>query len=169
MKAVNKILVVLVWSLVFQACSRNGNQSDLQVKQDIQDQLDKCVRAVNSKDIELYMDLIPDDFIIYDQSGEVISREKQKAYTLRDWSIIDRTLNNEYVADSIRVNGDSAIVFTSQRWERLMYQKDGKTLDTVLTTQGHIETWRKTKLGWLSYDIKELGGKILINGKEYRE
>jgi len=136
---------------------------------EIQGQLDKCAKAVETKDIDLYMDLIPEDFVIFDKSGETITREKLKEYTLRDWSIIDTTLNNKFTADSIKVYGDSATVFTSQRWERLMYQRDGVTKDTILTTQRHIETWKKTKKGWLNYDVKELGGQVFINGKEYKE
>ena len=113
--------------------------------------------------------LIPEDFIIKDYRGEIISREKQKEYTLRDWSIIDTTLNNKFVVDSITTYGDSVIAYTSQKWERLMFRQDGKTKDTILTTQKHIETWKKTPKGWLNYDVQELGGNIFINGKLYKE
>jgi hypothetical protein len=50
-----------------------------------------------------------------------------------------------------------------------MFQKDGKTKDTILTTQKHIETWKKTAKGWLNYDVKELGSKVFINGQEYKQ
>ncbi len=167
MKGLNSILTIIWISTILVGCSEKNLQSESQIKEEIQYQLDKCVKAVETKDIELYMDLIPEDFVIYDESGEIIGREKQREYTLRDWSIIDRTLNNKYIADSIKVSGDSAIVFTSQRWERLMFQRDGETMDTVLTTQRHIETWKKTKKGWLNYDVKELGGQVFVNGIEY--
>lgn len=168
MKILIKLSGFILLNTIFLNCSTNNIQSESQIRAEIQNQLDKCIKAVETKDIELYMDLIPEDFIIYDESGEIISREKQKEYTLRDWSIIDRTLSNKYIADSIKINGDSAIVFTSQRWERLMFQRDGKATDTVLTTQKHIETWKRTKKGWLNYDVKELGGQVFINGKEYQ-
>jgi ketosteroid isomerase-like protein len=168
MKELKTILTIILLNTILLGCSTNTQQSESQIKGEIQNQLDKCVKAVETKDIELYMDLIPEDFVIYDESGEIISRAKQREYTLRDWSIIDRTLSNQYIADSINITGDSAIVFTSQRWERLMFQRDGKTTDTILTTQKHIETWRKTKKGWLNYDVKELGGRVFINGKEYQ-
>lgn len=168
MKRHKDILTIILLNLILVSCSTNNRQSESRIKDEIQNQLDKCVKAVETKDIELYMDLIPEDFVIYDESGEIISREKQREYTLRDWSIIDRTLTNTYFADSIKIYGDSAIVFTSQRWERLMFQRDGKTTDTVLTTQKHIETWKRTKKGWLNYDVKELGGQVFINGKEYQ-
>lgn len=91
----------------------------------------------------------------------------QREYALRDWAIIDTTLSNKYAIDSLRVYGDSAIVFTSQKWNRIMFQKDGVTKDTVLTTQSHREVWKKRKSVWINHEIDELGSKILINGQEY--
>ena len=165
-----KSLTILCVALVFFLCCKTNNiQTDAEIKIDIQKQLDKCAEAVITKNINLYMDLIPDDFIIKDQSGEIISREKQKEYTLRDWSIIDTTLNNSFVVDSIKTYSDSVIAYTSQKWERLMFRQDGKTKDTILTTQKHIETWKKTAKGWLNYDVQELGGNTFINGKLYND
>ncbi len=161
-------LIILSIALGFlSGCITKKGNSDAEIKIDIQAQLDKCVQAVSTKNINMYMDLIPEDFVIKDQSGEIISREKQKEYTLRDWSIIDTTLNNLFVVDSIKTYGDSVIAYTSQEWERLMFRPDGKTKDTILTTQKHIETWKKTAKGWLNYDVEELGGNTFINGKLY--
>ena len=75
-------------------------------------------------------------------------------------SIIPKTLAISVAIDSIAVDGDTAIVHTSQRWERLMLQSDGVTTDTVLTTQRHQETWRKTPRGWFAYDVEELGREL---------
>jgi hypothetical protein len=86
---------------------------------------------------------------------------------LRDWSIIPRTLAIETKIDSLEVHGAGATVYTSQRWERQMFERDGKTVDTVVTTQKHRETWRKTQRGWMPYEIKELGGDVLVNGKPF--
>lgn len=165
-----KLLTILRFAVVFfLSCKTNHIQTDAEIKIDIQKQLDKCAQAVTTKNINLYMDLIPEDFIIKDQSGEIISREKQKEYALRDWSIIDTTLNNKFVVDSIKTYSDSVIAYTSQKWERLMFRQDGKTKDTILTTQKHIETWKKTAKGWLNYDVQELGGNTFINGKLYND
>lgn len=162
--------LIIIFSLTTNTlrCSSSAKETDIQIRDEIQSKLDKCIKAIETKDIELYMDLIPEDFVIFDESGEIISREKQKEYTLRDWSIIEKTLNNQFLVDSLKVYGDSAIVYTFQRWERLMFRKDGVTKDTILTTQRHIETWKRTRKGWLNYDITELGGQIYINGKEYQ-
>lgn len=166
------VLVIFLSPTFFLACNSNTSEkANLnQIKSEIQKQLDIGVIATKNKDIDSYMALLPDDFIIYDESGEVISREKQREYALRDWAIIDSTLEITVTVDSLsNVSDTNAIVFTSQIWKRLMFQRDGKTIDTVLTTQRHQENWKKRKRGWFGYDVKELGGKIFINGKEYKE
>ncbi|MCB9081502.1 MAG: hypothetical protein H6555_07315 [Lewinellaceae bacterium] len=140
------------------------------IQQTIQAEINAMIVAVSTKDIETYMRQMPADFIIYDENGEIISREKQREYALRDWSIIDTTLHNEMVVDSISfVSRDSIFVFTSQRWERLMFRRDGITKDTVLTTQRHRELWKKNPQGWMGYTVEELGGSIFINGEKYEE
>jgi hypothetical protein len=67
------------------------------------------------------------------------------------------------------VDGDSVVVYTDQRWERLMLQRDLVTRDTVITTQKHREVWRRIGGGWRLSRVKELGGTILVNGKPYVE
>jgi hypothetical protein len=70
--------------------------------------------------------------------------------------------------DSIQYpSKDSVLVYTSQHWERMMYQRDGITTDTVLTTQRHQEIWKKTPKGWFGYNIIELGGEVFVNGNKY--
>ncbi|WP_289644220.1 hypothetical protein [Maribacter aestuarii] len=143
------------------------SSEEQQVQKDIQKLLDQCVLAVTTKDIDLYMQGIPDDFVIKDENGNYITKKMQREYALRDWAIIDTTLSNNYVVDSLRVYGDSAMVFTSQKWKRIMFQKDGVTTDTVLTAQTHREVWKKRKSVWINYKIDELGGDIFVNGQKY--
>lgn len=50
-----------------------------------------------------------------------------------------------------------------------MYERDGKTLDFVVTTQKHREEWRRIDGHWTGYEVQELGGEIFINGKPYHE
>lgn len=137
------------------------------VRASIDAELQRGAEATRLKDIEAYMSLLPPDFVIHDESGVDITREQQRAYALRDWSIIERTLDIVVHIDSLQVRGDSAIVFTSQRWERLMYRRDGVTLDTVLTTQRHREVWRRADGQWRNYQVGELGGSVHINGEPY--
>lgn len=127
------------------------------------------IEATRNKDVETYMSLLPEDLLIYDENGEVITWEKQKEYVLRDWAIIDTTLSIKMEIDSIKFESkDKVIVFTSQLWKRMMFQRDGVKTDTVLTTQRHKEIWKKNIKGWFGYEIEELGGEIFINGKEYK-
>ena len=165
----NKFFTLITMSFVLFACNQNSQKSQDEIKTAIQQELDKCVEAVNSKNITLYMSLIPTDFELTNENGQIITREEQQAFILRDWSIIDTTLHNVYVVDSIHVFPDSVIAFTSQKWERLMFQRDGLTKDTVITTQLHRETWRYNSTGWMNYGITELGGEIYINGELYVE
>ena len=165
----NKFFTLITMSFVLFACNQNSQKSQDEIKTAIQQELDKCVEAVNSKNITLYMSLIPTDFELTNENGQIITREEQQAFILRDWSIIDTTLHNVYVVDSIHVFPDSVIAFTSQKWERLMFQRDGLTKDTVITTQLHRETWRYNSSGWMNYGITELGGEIYINGELYVE
>lgn len=138
------------------------------IEASVQKEIDTMIGAVTTKDIETYMRKMPEDFVIYSEDGDVITRAQQRAYALRDWSIIDRTLKNEMSIDSIQfMERDSIFVFTSQRWERIMFRRDGVTTDTVVTTQRHKELWKKRPAGWIGYDVQELGGEIYINGTKY--
>jgi len=132
--------------------------------------IDEGVRATQNKDINLYMKNIPKDLLIYDETGTTITRKQQREYALRDWSIIDKTLSIEVKIDSIDfVSKDSIHVYTSQRWERIMFQRDGVATDTVLTTQKHKEIWKPTSRAWLGYTVEELGGQIFVNGETYNQ
>lgn len=137
------------------------------VRAQIEEAIELGVIATRDKDIDAYMALLPVESMTLDESGRRISRELQRSNTLRDWSIIDRTLAIEVMIDSLRLARDSAVVFTSQKWERLMFRRDGVTLDTILTTQKHEETWRPTPDGWRSFVTRELGGVVWINGEVY--
>ncbi len=168
-----KNLSILFIALLLLSCAESQKstlspyQKEL-ITNEIQELINDGVEATTTKDIERYMSLLPADLVIYDESGEIISREQQREYALRDWAIIDTTLNNWMKIDSIQFHSsDSLHVFTSQRWERIMFRRDGVTTDTVITTQGHREIWKKNEKGWFGYDILELGGRIWINGEPY--
>jgi ketosteroid isomerase-like protein len=150
------------------SCRKQHDTPD-QVRSEIQRSIDRSVEATRKKDIDTYMDGLPQDFALKDEQGGTISREKLRENILRDWSIIPRTLAIETKVDSIELHGTEATVYTSQRWEREMLERDGKTVDTVLTTQKHRETWRKTERGWMPYEMKELGGDVFVNGKPFHE
>ena len=158
-----------IWVIVACSCAPSSHESVEAVRAAIQSQIDRCVEATRVKDIDAYMDCISSDWELKSESGAASSRDELRANALRDWSIIPRTLAIQTKVDSMEVHGLEATVYTSQRWERLMLERDGKTVDTVLTTQKHRETWRKTDRGWVGYKVVELGGEVWVNGKPYEQ
>lgn len=175
MKMIKNIIGCIVLIVIAIGCTSNKESKDLsdaeksEIKKIILNEINEGVEATRTKNIERYMSQMPEDLIIYDEGGKIISREKQKEYALRDWAIIDTTLQIMMQIDSIQyLQKDSILVYTYQEWERMMFQRDGITRDTILTNQRHKETWKKTAEGWFGYEVKELGGKVFINGKEYK-
>ena len=150
------------------ACTPSISPGTTDVRREIQASLQRTVDATLAEDIDAYMAELPPDLKIYDESGSIVTREQQRANVLRDWSIIEKTTSLTHTIDEISVQGDTATVVTSQRWERQMLRPDGTAVDTVLTTQRHEETWRRSNGRWYGYDIKELGGEIYVNGKPYK-
>lgn len=161
-------LVIAVFVVMAAACTQSVSKDALAVRSEIEASLQRTVNATMAKDIDAYMAELPPDLKIYDESGAVVAREQQRANVLRDWSVIQETISLSHTVDRLTVQGETATVLTSQRWERRMLRPDGATVDTVLTTQKHAETWRKYSGRWYGYDIKELGGEIYINGEPYR-
>lgn len=165
---------LICFIIIFMSCKNHDVEQNIseEKKKEILNEINKSlaigIEATINKDIEAYMSLMPKDLVIYDESGEIISREKQREYALRDWAIIDTTLFIENKVDSINyLKPDSIIVYTSQKWERMMFRRDHITTDTILTTQKHKEIWKHTAEGWFGYDIIELGGEVFINGEKY--
>ncbi len=165
-----KICLGLSAILFFINCS-NGELSKIEkekIKAERQNVISISIEATRTQDIENYMSVLPKDIIIKDNQGGIVTRTRQKANTLRDWSIIKKTLNIKMNIDSIQfAQIDSIIVYTSQSWERLMFQRDGITTDAILTTQKHKEIWKQRQHQWLNYETEELDGEIFINGFPY--
>lgn len=160
--------------LIFSSCKVDDTEKvslkeKTAIRQLIQQEINEGIEATKTKNIDLYMSQMPDDLIIYDESGEVISKQKQKEHALRDWAIIDTTLHISVKIDSIQYpKKDSIVVYTHQKWKRMMFQRNGIKTDTILTTQKHKEIWKKTNKGWFGYQIIELGGDVFINGNLHK-
>jgi ketosteroid isomerase-like protein len=139
-----------------------------QARKAIETAIARSLAATRNKDIDAFMASIPENWSVVDGEGHRIDRKQLRANTLRDWKIIANTIAIEEKIDSLKLDSPTqATVFTSQRWERMMYERDGKTQDHVVTTQRHRETWRKDQDGWKGYAVQELGGKVWVNGKLY--
>lgn len=158
-------LLVVVLGCGPQPAARGADLA--QARQEIEGAIQLSIAATRAKDIDAYMRTFAPGLAILDERGDTISVAEQRANTLRDWSIIVETTDITMVIDSLAVAGDSATVFTAQRWARLMLQRDGITRDTVVTTQDHREAWVHTRAGWKQARVEELGGTITINGRPY--
>ena len=140
---------------------------ELMVRSKITAALARSAQATKTKDIDAYMASVPEDIAPRDQSGKIMTRNQIRAGVLREWSTITKTISINEVIDSINVNDNSAIVYTSQQWERLMLEQNSKTVDTVLTTLRRRELWRNTSNGWFRYTAENLSGKVFVNGYPY--
>lgn len=170
--SVRQILVVL--SIVVPGCNSRSDaaktDSGTPVRSAIQTQIDRSLDATRRKDIDVFIDGFVPDFQILTPDGHRITREDLRANTVRDWAIIPVTRDLWMRIDSLgAVGGDTAVVYTAQRWDRLMLQRDGTTRDTVVTTQQHREVWRKMPDRWRRAQVKELGGTVVVNGKPFTE
>lgn len=170
-----KSVALLPLLILLVCCNQNKHSSELSIaeriaiEKEIKNEIEEGIEATRTKNIDAYMSQLPNDLILKDENGNIISKQQQRENALRDWAIIDTTLSIEMKIDSIRfLKRDSIIVFTSQSWKRMMFQRDGIKTDTILTTQKHRETWQKNDIGWFGYYVEELGGKIFINGVEYK-
>jgi len=134
----------------------------------IQAAIDRSVDATRRQDIHAFMSGFAPQFELSTGGGERASLAQLRANALRDWAIIPATRDIWTRINSMGpVAQDSAIVYTSQRWDRLMLERDGVTSDTVVTTQEHRELWKHTAGGWKSARVTELGGTILVNGTPF--
>ena len=152
------------------ACAPNSTRTDRpdQVRSQIEAQIARTVDATRRQDIDAYMATFTPDFEETADDGDQGKLADLRAHALRDWAIIPATRDIWARIDSLGpVAGDTVVVYTSQRWDRLMLERDGVTRDTVVTTQKHRELWRRTKSGWRLSRVKELGGTVMVNGKPY--
>jgi hypothetical protein len=140
------------------------------IRRAIQIEIDGSVDATRRQDIDAFMAGFTSEFEVAATDGDQGKLADVRANTLRDWAIIPKTREIWMRIDSLGpVGADSAMVYTDQRWDRLMFERDHITRDTVVTTQKHRELWRLTALGWRRAHVTELGGTVLVNGKKLEE
>lgn len=162
----------IVFSLL--GCERRNdgapNNSPDSVRSSIQAEINRSLDATRRKDIETFIDGFDPDFHIITPGGSRITRDTLRTNTLRDWAIIPATRDLWMRIDSLgAVGGDTAVVYTAQRWDRLMLERDGVARDTVVTTQKHREVWHMTRGRWRRAEVKELGGTVEVNGKPFTQ
>jgi ketosteroid isomerase-like protein len=167
---------VLIWVGVTAACGPrvpSPAQELATARAAIAAQIARSVQATRDKDIDALLSVQTPDFTLQndttgDEHGELLTRDKLRANLLRDWSVIAENGTIDIQIDSLTLQGDTATVYTRQLYERLMHQREGPLLDTVVTSVKHREVWRRLPQGWRVAHIEELWhGPILVNGQIY--
>lgn len=136
----------------------------------ITDRINAAIDATRNKDIEAYMLQIPEGLNLHDAGGAPVTRDDIRNQVLAAWDYIQETRYIDVVVDTIVVSGDSAVVHTTQTWDRLVIRPDSVTadslaiIDTVLSMTRQREIWRRTGEGWRAFEIFSLGGTTRING-----
>lgn len=139
------------------------------VRHAIADEIQHGILATTSKDMDLYMEGVPDDYRIVEDDGSITDKAALRAKQTQAWALITRTnaLDIAVTGFALGCGGTCAIVKTDQRWDRQMLGKDGVTEHNVVTTQRHDERWELRGSRWIQTDIKELGGTVMVDGEVY--
>ncbi len=163
------IAALTIASGLAMACTqRAASPTGPSVQKAIEAEIAKSLDATRHQNVDKFMSGFAPDFRIVAPNGDQVTLADLKVHTLRDWAIIPATRDLWMKVDSMgSVAGDTAVVFTQQRWDRLMLQRNGIARDTVITTQKHRELWRLTAQGWRRARVQELGGTVIVNGKPF--
>jgi hypothetical protein len=127
-------------------------------------QINAGIEATRNKNADGYIDQIPDGVVMRDARGDTLSRDSLRAQILRSWASIRETRALDAVVDTIILRGDSATVITTMRWDRLVFQPNGKGVDTVLSVSKQSERWHKTPKGWRAFNVTPMANTVTVNG-----
>lgn len=132
----------------------------------VSDEIDFTLAATRAKNIDLYMETVPEDYRIVEEDGSVTDKDGLREKQLRAWSIIVRTnrISQRITGFQLGCEGRCATVWTSQTWDRQMLGRDGRSEHNVVTTQDHEERWELRGSRWTNTAIDELGGTVLVDG-----
>jgi ketosteroid isomerase-like protein len=129
----------------------------------IRSEIDKGVSALRREDIDAYLDQIAEENLPPDSSATVIALAKIRASILVQWGAT-QTRRISVTLDSVDVLGDSAYVFSTLHWDRILDGMGGRK-DTVITDLKHKEIWRNTRKGWRSVRVLSTEGTSSVNGR----
>jgi hypothetical protein len=130
----------------------------------ITDRIAAGIDATRDKDIDAYMAQIPVGINLHDPDGNPVSRDQIREQVLAAWEYIQETRYLDVVVDTIVIAGDSAVVHTTQTWDRLVTRPDTAVVDTVMSMTRQREKWRRTPDGWRAFEIVTMGGTTRVNG-----
>lgn len=129
-----------------------ADQTD-QVRAEIERELRAMEEAARRKDAAGFVRA--DSVItITTPDGRALTRTRAELVQdqARRWEAVLETREIRFDLDSLRVYGDSAVVFVRQRWERRLRGEDGAA-HTRLTRAAHRETWVRRPAGWRTRSI----------------
>ena len=138
------------------------------VRTAIQAQIDKNLAAGAARDSAAFWSIFTADYSYRGYDGRVVEREEAaQSYgqsLARQLSLKEET---KVYIDSLRVNGDTAIVYTKQHVARSDLGADSLPHITV-SNVAHRERWVKTPDGWKTQYLEELSiGPVMIDGQPY--
>jgi len=138
------------------------------VRTAIQAQIDKNLAAGAARDSAAFWSIFTDDYSYRGYDGRVVQREEAAQYfgqNLRRQ--LDLKEETKVYIDSLRVNGDTAIVYTKQHVARSELGADSLPHLTVSNVV-HRERWIKTPGGWKTQYLEELSiGPVMVDGQPY--
>lgn len=139
------------------------------VREAIGDEIQHGISATKARNIDQYMEQVPDDYRQVAPDGTVVDKAGLRAMQLQAWAIIPRTnrLETTITGFELGCDGACATVMTDQVWDRQMLGRDGKSEHTVVTTQRHRELWELAGSRWVNRELVELGGTVTVDGQPY--
>jgi hypothetical protein len=132
------------------------------VRSAIEAEIEKGVNAIMKKDMDTYIDQIPDASLGDNPSTIALARDAVRESLREEW-LKTTTRNISVDIESVESAADSAIVVSTMKWDRIMKTADGA--DTVISDIKHRELWRLTGKGWRSFKVLSMSGTRTTNGK----
>ena len=139
------------------------------IREAILDEIQHGISATKARNIDQYMEQVPDNYRQVSPDGSVVDKAGLRAMQLQAWAIIPRTNRLEMTITGFQLGcgGTCATVMTDQVWDRQMLDRDGKAEHRVVTTQRHRELWELAGSRWVNRKLEELGGTVTVDGEPY--
>ena len=162
------LLAAATLGLSLGGCAKKKTESVEDVRTAIQAQIDKNLAAGAARDSAAFWSIFTDDYSYRGYDGRVVQREEAvqnfgQSFA-RQLALKEET---KVYIDSLRVDGDTAIVYTKQHVARSELGADSLPHLTV-SNVAHRERWVKTHDGWKTQYLEELSiGPVLVDGQPY--
>jgi acetyl esterase/lipase/TolA-binding protein len=143
------------------------SQAEEEAKRAIQARIDASIEASKHHDLATRLEVLAPDWTGKLKDGDSVTRKDlEESFRQQHRNITSVSDETRIVVESIELNGNEAIVHTSQRFVRTVPGNDGKPAE-VRSSVTHREIWIKTDKGWLNKYIEELEqGPTFVNGVE---